>query len=35
VVAGVVDGTVAGFGPNSYILALHAIARLLQTSAPE
>ena len=29
VVAGVATGTIAGFGLHSYVLALHAIARLL------
>jgi 3-dehydroquinate dehydratase-2 len=29
VVSGVADGTIAGFGPQSYELALHAVARLL------
>jgi 3-dehydroquinate dehydratase II len=29
VVAGVADGTIAGFGPQSYLLALRAIAGLL------
>jgi len=29
VVAGVADGTVAGFGPQSYLLALRAVAHLL------
>lgn len=28
VVAGVATGTIAGFGPDSYRLALHAVARL-------
>jgi len=30
VVAGVATGTIAGFGLDSYVLALHAIARLLR-----
>jgi 3-dehydroquinate dehydratase-2 len=29
VVSGVVDGTIAGFGPDSYRLAIAAVARLL------
>jgi 3-dehydroquinate dehydratase II len=33
VVAGVADGTVAGFGVHSYELALRAIARLVEDSA--
>lgn len=32
VVSAVVDGTVAGFGPDSYRLAIAAIARLLGTA---
>jgi 3-dehydroquinate dehydratase-2 len=32
VVSGVATGTIAGFGPMSYVLALHAIAGLLQTN---
>ena len=36
VVAGVATGTIAGFGPMSYVLALQAIAGLLaEESAPE
>jgi 3-dehydroquinate dehydratase II len=34
VVAGVADGTVAGFGLHSYELALRAIARLLSAAEP-
>jgi 3-dehydroquinate dehydratase II len=34
VVAGVADGTVAGFGVHSYELALRAIAGLLEPSGP-
>lgn len=30
VISGVADGTIAGFGPNSYILALDAMRTLLQ-----
>lgn len=30
VISGVVDGTIAGFGPNSYLLALEAMRTLLQ-----
>lgn len=30
VISGVADGTIAGFGPNSYLLALEAMRRLLQ-----
>lgn len=30
VVTDVVNGTIAGFGPNSYVLALHAIKSLLE-----
>jgi 3-dehydroquinate dehydratase II len=33
VVAGVASGTVAGFGPFSYVLALQAVAELLAESA--
>jgi len=32
VVAGVADGTVAGFGPHSYQLALRAVAELLRAA---
>ena len=32
VVAGVADGTIAGFGPLSYLLALRAIAALISES---
>ena len=32
VVAGVADGTIAGFGPTSYLLALRAIAGLINES---
>lgn len=30
VISGVADGTIAGFGPNSYLLALEAMRTLLQ-----
>lgn len=30
VISGVADGTIAGFGPNSYLLALDAMRTLLQ-----
>ena len=30
VISGVADGTIAGFGPNSYLLALEAMRNLLQ-----
>ena len=30
VISGVADGTIAGFGPNSYLLALDAMGTLLQ-----
>lgn len=30
VISGVADGTIAGFGPNSYLLALEAMRSLLQ-----
>lgn len=30
VISGVADGTIAGFGPNSYLLALEAMRYLLQ-----
>ncbi len=29
VISGVASGTIAGFGPNSYVLALHALRNLL------
>jgi 3-dehydroquinate dehydratase-2 len=32
VVAGVADGTIAGFGAASYELALRAVARLLEAA---
>ncbi len=32
VIAGVASGTVAGFGPHSYVLALQAVAELLTES---
>jgi 3-dehydroquinate dehydratase-2 len=35
VVAGVADGTVAGFGQQSYLLALRAVAGLLGHPAPD
>jgi 3-dehydroquinate dehydratase II len=34
VVAAVADGTIAGFGIESYVLALHAVARLVAGSSP-
>lgn len=34
VVSAVATGTIAGFGPQSYELALRAVARLLNPSAP-
>src|SRR5215468_9455896 len=34
VVSAVADGTIAGFGPQSYELALRAVARLLDRSGP-
>jgi 3-dehydroquinate dehydratase-2 len=34
VVAGVADGTIAGFGAMSYLLALRAIAALIDPAAP-
>jgi 3-dehydroquinate dehydratase II len=34
VVSGVADGTIAGFGVNSYRLALQAIAALTEAAAP-
>jgi 3-dehydroquinate dehydratase-2 len=35
VVSAVADGTIAGFGPQSYELALRAIARLVGRSGPD
>jgi 3-dehydroquinate dehydratase II len=35
VVAAVADGTIAGFGPQSYELALRAVARLLGRPGPD
>ena len=35
VVSAVADGTIAGFGPQSYELALHAVARLLGRPGPD
>ncbi len=32
VISGVANGTIAGFGPNSYVLALHALRNLLPRS---
>lgn len=34
VVSAVATGTIAGFGPQSYELALRAVARLLKSAAP-
>ena len=34
VVAGVADGTIAGFGVESYVLALHALAGLVDGGSP-
>ena len=35
VISGVASGTIAGFGPNSYVLALEALRNLLQNQTDE
>ena len=35
VISGVANGTIAGFGPNSYLLALEAMLNLLQNQTAE